>query len=154
MTAIHVDRYMFSVDEVVAAVLPNVGRAREIEMRIDADGYVVVDIVAPVEKAAEQPADEQPPADEAREKPRPPPAEPDKPETSTSSGPGQREIEARRLCGTPLFRAFLEVKTEEAALKVLADRCHVQQLADLDRSRSNGMNLRHVTEEFEAWKIS
>ena len=54
----------------------------------------------------------------------------------------------------PLFRAFLEVKTEEAAMRTLAHRCHVQQLSDLDRTRSNGMNLRHVVEEFEAWKIT
>jgi hypothetical protein len=154
MTAIHVDRYMFSVDEVVAAILPNVGRAREVELRIDADGYVVVDIVAPVEKSAERLEDQRPPADEAREPQIQTDRQSEQPDTRGPTDPGPREFEARRLCGIPLFRAFLEVKTEEAALKVLANRCHVQQLADLDRTRSNGMNLRHVTEEFEAWKIS
>lgn len=154
MTAIHVDRYMFSVDEVVAAILPNVGRAREVELRIDADGYVVVDIVAPMEKSAESANDQQPTAGEVRDPQPQRDSKSEMPESRGSTEPGPRESEARRLCGTPLFRAFLEVKTEEAALKVLADRCHVQQLADLDRTRSNGMNLRHVTEEFEAWKIS
>ncbi|GLR61164.1 hypothetical protein [Rhizobium indigoferae] len=151
MTAIHVDRYMFSVDEVVAAILPNVGRARELELRVDADGYVVIDVVAPVAPAErpdqkqEMPADDDTfPADRPSQA-APPPA---------SSEPGPKEEEARSLCRISLFRAFLEVKTEEAAVKVLIERCHVKALADLDRTRSNGMNLRHVVEEFEAWKIT
>ncbi|MBX5253385.1 hypothetical protein HJC03_23735 [Rhizobium sp. NLR4b] len=149
---IQVERHMFTVAEVVAAVLPNVGRAREIELRVDADGYVVIDIVAP---AAAQPAGQkEPTADEIRECRPDTKAGPDGSTNPPASEPGPREDEARGLCRTPLFRAFLEVKTEEAALKVMADRCHVQRLADLDRTRSNGMNLRHVIEEFEAWKIT
>ncbi|MEH7904067.1 hypothetical protein V7794_22995 [Rhizobium laguerreae] len=151
MTAIPVERYMFTVEEVVAAILPNIGRARELELRVDADGYVVIDVVAPV-AAAERPAQKQEtradddvfPADRPSES-APPPA---------STEPGPKESEARSLCTIALFRAFLEVKTEEAAVKVLVERCHVKALADLDRTRSNGMNLRHVVEEFEAWKIT
>jgi hypothetical protein len=162
MTAIHVDRYMFSIDEVVAAILPNVGRAREVELRIDADGYVVVDIVAPVDQQTTHPGGQrEPTAEEVRESSPDTKADDEFPADGTGSErsheqaePGPREFDARRLCGVPLFRAFLEVKTEEAALRVLAERCHVKSLADLDRNRSNGMNLRHVTEEFEAWKIS
>jgi hypothetical protein len=146
---------MFSVDEVVAAVLPNVGRAREIELRVDADGYVVIDIVAPAERQAAQPVGQrEPTADEVREGRPDTKPEADQPGDAPPSEPGPREEEARGLCRTPLFRAFLEVKTEEAALKVMAERCHVQGLPDLDRTRSNGMNLRHVVEEFEAWKIT
>lgn len=151
MTAIPVDRYMFTVDEVVAAILPNIGRAREVEIRIDSDGYVVIDIVAPVDR---QSAQREPTADEVSES-RPDAAEDDSfPGDQPSSGPGPREDEARGLCRAPLFRAFLEVKTQEAALKVLIERCHVKSLSELDRTRSNGMNLRHVIEEFEAWKIT
>lgn len=155
MTAIAVERYMFSVDEVVASILPNIGRAREVELRVDADGYVVIDVVAPSEPKV--PAHENhsaPPQEDTPE------SRPDETagseETSEQTVPetGQREEEARGFCRTPLFRAFLEVKTEEAALKVLAERCHVKSLTDLDRTRSNGMNFRHVREEYEAWKIS
>ncbi len=157
---IPVERHMFTVAEVVAAILPNVGRAREVELRVDADGYVVIDIVAPVERT-EPPAQDQEPAqdDDIFPADRPSDAEvrdmnPAFHRGEEPKAPGQREEEARGLCRTPLFRAFLEVKTEEAALKVMAERCHVKTLSDLDRTRSNGMNLRHVIEEFEAWKIT
>jgi hypothetical protein len=150
MTVIPVDRYMFTVDEVVAAILPNVGRAREIEMRIDADGYVVVDIVAPSSAGAVQSAPATLQADEDFPGDAPPPTMQEQP----AGTPGPKEEEARELCSTPLFRAFLEVKTEEAAIKVLAGKCHVAALSDLDKTRSNAMNLRHVVEDFEAWKIT
>lgn len=150
MTVIPVDRYMFTVDEVVAAILPNVGRAREIEMRIDADGYVVVDIVAPSNAGPVQPAPATPAADDTFPGDAPPPAS----QGQSHGAPGPKEEEARELCRTPLFRAFLEVKTEEAAVKVLAGKCHVAALSDLDKTRSNAMNLRHVVEDFEAWKIT
>jgi len=157
MTAIPVDRYMFTVDEVVAAILPNIGRARELELRVDADGYVVIDVVAPVAPAEHQAL---PSHDDVRESRPAPQTEADRPSQSASPpassepGTGPKEEEARSLCRISLFRAFLEVKTEEAAIKVLIERCHVKGLADLDRTRSNGMNLRHVVEEFEAWKIT
>ncbi len=143
-----IDRYAFTVDEVVAAILPNVGYRREMELRIDADGYVVIDIAhapsltveaAPPAKGEDFPGDSSPPA------PSEPPAE--RPQ-------GEAEQEARALCTTPLFRAFLEVKTEEAALRVLPGRCHVEKLEDLDRTKSKALNLRYLVEEFEAWKIS
>jgi hypothetical protein len=157
---------MFTIDEVVAALLPNVGRSREVELRVDADGYVVVDIVAPVQ--ALQSTHLEPTADGVREvRPhtkeeddfpgdRPSQVDSDTSQPSDPAGTelGPREEEARSLCSLPLFRAFLEVKTEEAALKIMAERCHVRSLADLDRTRSNGMNLRHVIEEYEAWKIT
>lgn len=157
MTAIPVHRYMFTVDEVVAAILPNVGRAREVEMRIDADGYVVVDIVAPSSGAAPQQRPAEAPqtdGDFPGDKPAPVSTSSPAGPATDRGAPGPTEEEALVLCRTPLFRAFLEVKTEEAAVKVLAGRCRVADLAELDRSRSNGMNLRHVVEEFEAWKIT
>ncbi|MDH6273641.1 hypothetical protein [Rhizobium leguminosarum] len=150
MTAIPVERYMFTVDEVVAAILPNVGRARELELRVDADGYVVIDVVAPVAPAEPLAQKQEIPADDDTF----PANRPSQAAQPASAEPGPKESEARILCSTPLFRAFLEVKTEEAAAKILVERCHVQRLADLDRTRSNGMNLRHVVEEFEAWKIT
>src|SRR5262245_1684058 len=134
MTAIHVDRYMFTVDEVVAAILPNIGRARELEMRIDTDGYVVIDIVAPVAPAQHQaPGDDDDFPGDQPSKSETPPAQTSEQSTSDPAGtePGPREEEARNLCRQPLFRAFLEVKTEEAALKVLVERCHVKALSDL-----------------------
>ncbi|EJB02948.1 hypothetical protein Rleg9DRAFT_1763 [Rhizobium leguminosarum bv. trifolii WSM597] len=154
---IPVERYMFTVSEVVAAILPNIGRARELELRVDADGYVVIDVVAPAQRAEHPAGQREPTEDEVRDmRPDSPPASdrPAKSEQEPASGPGPKETEARGLCALPLFRAFLEVKTEEAALKVLVERCHVQRIEDLDRTRSNGMNLRHVVEEFEAWKIT
>ena len=158
-----VSRFMFTVDEVVAAILPNVGHCREKEMRIDADGYVVVDIVNPQSHDAiysDVPADPQISAHEndfpgdQPPPPSPPPQAPPSREPAQQREPGQRERDASALCQQPLFRAFLGVKTEEAAIRVLAERCHVQTFAELDVGRSNGMNLRHVVEEFEAWKIT
>lgn len=156
-----VHRFMFTVEEVVAAVLPNVGHRRELELRVDADGYVVIDIVNPHSHDA-IPADDQPerPSDPAPDDfpgdmpPSAPAQPPANREQEHDQEPGPREREATGLCQQSLFRAFLGVKTEEAATRVLAERCHVQGLADLDRTRSNGMNLRHVVEEFEAWKIT
>ncbi|UDF29315.1 UNVERIFIED_ORG: hypothetical protein LHK14_17650 [Roseateles sp. XES5] len=143
-----VERYTFTVEEVVASILPNVGHRSQVELRIDADGYVVVDITPPADRrAAAAPSTEglarQPSAGSQQ------PAQETRPE-----GPGAAEQEARALCATPLFRAFLEVKTEEAALKILPERCHVKALADLDRTKSTALNLRYLVEEFEAWKIS
>lgn len=160
MSAISVERHMFTVEEVVAAILPNAACRREIQLRVDTDGYVVIDFINPLtqlaspssispETSADQEQDDFP--GDRREQQSAPPAA----QGSDSRGePGPREAEARGLCSMPLFRAFLEVKTEEAAMRTLAHRCHVQQLSDLDRTRSNGMNLRHVVEEFEAWKIT
>lgn len=155
MTVIPVDRYMFTVDEVVAAILPNVGRAREIEMRIDADGYVAVDIVAPMApatSAAQTPQRSTTPAQGHDDLLADAPAQ--LPREQPAATPGPKEEEARDLCRMALFRAFLEVKTEEAALKVLTAKYHVAALSDLDKTRSNAMNLRHVVEDFEAWKIT
>lgn len=147
MKATPVDRYTFTVEEVVAAILPHVGHRREVELRVDIDGYVVVDIVQPLEqpRVAEQ---EHEPASSVDA-----PA-PEANETPTRIEPGPAELQAIALCGQPLFRAFLEVKTEEAAQKILAERAHVARLSELDRTRSHALNLRHVVEEFEAWKIT
>lgn len=148
MKATPVDRYTFTVEEVVAAILPNVGHRREVELRVDLDGFVVVDIVQPLDHRG-SPKPEQDPA--ARQTQPPAPAGNDAP-PRTEPGPAERE--AINLCSQPLFRVFLEVKTEEAAHKVLAERAHVARLSDLDRTRSHALNLRHVVEEFEAWKIT
>lgn len=151
---IQVERHIFTVEEVVAAILPNVGRGRELELRIDTDGNVVVDIVKSFAEQAPAARHREPTTDEVRESRPDTKQDADFPGDQQTSALGPREEEARGLCRTPLFRAFLEVKTEEAAVKVMAERCHVKQLADLDRTRSNGTNLRHVVEEFEAWKIT
>ncbi|CAN7301560.1 hypothetical protein LJR221_001501 [Agrobacterium tumefaciens] len=148
MKATPVDRYTFTVEEVVAAILPNVGHRREVELRVDLDGFVVVDIVQPLDQRGSARPEEEP----ATRKVEPPaPAGND---AAPRSEPGPAEREAISLCGQPLFRAFLEVKTEEAAQKVLAERAHVARLSDLDRTKSHALNLRHVVEEFEAWKIT
>lgn len=160
-----VSRFMFTVDEVVAAVLPNVGHCREMEMRIDADGYVVIDIVNPQSHDAihaDAPAEEPPsaaqeddfPGDQPLPSSPPPAQEPADREQEQRQEPGPRQREALGLCQQQLFRAFLGAKNEEAAIRILTEQCHVRELADLDRGRSNGMNLRHVVEEFEAWKIT
>lgn len=143
-----IDRYTFTVEEVVATILPNVGHRSQIELRIDADGYVVVDITPPADQRAGAP-----PADEQDRREAPARTEQSTQESSSAAA-GPAEEEARALCATPLFRAFLEVKTEEAALKVLPERCHVKSVAELDRTKSTALNLRYLVEEFEAWKIS
>ncbi len=146
-----IDRYSFTVDEVVAAILPNVGYRREMELRIDADGYVVIDIAHAPGRTTESTGAETPAKGEDLPGDSPPPA-PD--ETPAERPQGEAEQEARALCATPLFRAFLEVKTEEAALRVLPGRCHVEKIEDLDRTKSKALNLRYLIEEFEAWKIT
>ncbi|MCV9960797.1 hypothetical protein OIU34_02695 [Pararhizobium sp. BT-229] len=145
-----VDRYTFTADEVLAAILPNVGYRREFELRIDADGYVVVDIVQQPGQSAPAPEADDAIGDVAQEQ-APPPEEPEQPPERPQ---GEAEQEARSLCATPLFRAFLEVKTEEAALRVLPGRCHVEKLEDLDRTKSTALNLRYLVEEYEGWKLS
>ncbi|KQS95336.1 hypothetical protein [Rhizobium sp. Leaf386] len=145
-----IDRYAFTVDEVVAAILPNVGYRREMELRIDADGYVVIDIAHAPSQTVEAKQPEPPAKGEDFPGDSPPPA-PSEPPLERPQG--EAEQEARALCVTPLFRAFLEVKTEEAALRVLPGRCHVEKLEDLDRTKSKALNLRYLIEEFEAWKI-
>ncbi len=148
MKATPVDRYTFTVEEVVAAILPHVGHRREVDLRVDLDGYVVVDIVQPLDQHGSAKPDQEPPARQAQ-----PPAPVDY-DVPPRAEPGPAEREAINLCGQPLFRVFLEVKTEEAAQKVLAERAHVAHLSELDRTRSHALNLRHVVEEFEAWKIT
>lgn len=148
MKATPVDRYTFTVEEVVAAILPNVGHRREVELRIDLDGFVVVDIVQPLDQHGSARPEQQPTSQQAE-----PPA-PAGNDVAPRGEPGPAEREAINLCSQPLFRAFLEVKTEEAAQKILAERAHVARLSDLDRTKSHALNLRHVVEEFEAWKIT
>lgn len=147
MKATPVDRYTFTVEEVVAAILPHVGHRREVELRVDIDGYVVVDIVQPLEQPRVAVHDHEP-------APRAEPPAPEVNETPARGEPGPAELQAITLCALPLFRAFLEVKTEVAAQKILAERTHVTRLSDLDRTKSHALNLRHVVEEFEAWKIT
>jgi len=148
-----VHRFYFSQEEVIASLFPSGIPSKAIEMRVDGD-ELVVDFVNPAivhqEPSAEPsiqlgvddddgfPGDS-PPAGDRKDEDRPP------------AKVGPNEIEARDLCSQRGFQTFLEVRTEEAALKVLLDRCKALDLRSLDTEKYKKAAFRDVVAEYELW---
>lgn len=155
MTSTIVHRHHFTVEEVVALLLPNVERSSGQEIRIDADGYVVIDLVGMIESTAgdngTQPAHS---SEQASEPPPELPASFEAQEPPPERPKGRVEMEAIGLCQNKAFQTFLEAKTETAAIRLLATRCHVEDLQKLDAGKGFAANFRDVAAEFEAWMMT
>lgn len=141
-----VDRYVFSQDEVIAALFPSGIPCDSKEIRI-VDDEVVIDFVSPrardPQEVSEAPADDGFPGDIQSAEPEQPPERPH----------GANEQEATALCAKKAFQTFLEVKTEEAARRILLDRTHAKHFQEFDTVKSWKVNFREIVGEFEAWMM-
>ncbi len=155
-----VSRFYFSQDEVVASLFPSGIPSKSVEFRLDGD-ELIVDFVDPKADPLHdththkgvQPSDdhERPAPDPADDYPGGRPSPSDKQEDRPAAKVGQNEIEARDLCAQRGFQTFLEVRTEEAALKVLLDKCKAPDLRSLDTEKYKKAAFRDVVADYELW---
>jgi hypothetical protein len=150
-------RYLFSKEEIIAALFDVKPTCDYPEIRIDGD-EVVIEFVNPkhVEQQLTTPEDDTFPGDQPSktddEDERLSPLEySQKVEQQQRKPAGENEREALDLCGQKIFQTFLEVKTEEAAQRVLLERCHAKSLSELDTVKSWRANFRDVVAEFDMW---
>lgn len=144
-----VHRYLFSKDEIIAALFDVKPSCDYPEIRIDGD-EVVIEFVNPkgVEHLLDTPEDDggfpgdQPSKMDDSDTQR-------QPEEKRTVGDNERE--AIDLCNNKAFQTFLEVKTPEAAQRVLLDRTHAKHLGELDTVKSWKANFRDVVAEFDMW---
>ena len=138
-----VQRYLFSKEEVIAALFDVTIPCEFKDVRIDGD-EVVVEFVNP--RVVDQPQPQGGDQDQAEQ----PPERPIAPEQSRSRA-GENEYEAISLCETQGFRTFLEVKTAEAAQRILLERCHAKIFSEFDTVKTWKANFRDVVAEYEVW---
>lgn len=145
-----VSRFYFSQDEVVAALFPSGIPSKARELRFDGD-ELVVDFVNPTlsDIVDDVPLKPDPPADEDSDFPgdRPSPEKDEAPPTKV----GPNEIEARELCAERGFQTFLEVRTEEAAQKILLEKCKAPDFRSLDTEKYKKAAFRDLVGDYEAW---
>lgn len=147
-----VHRFYFSQDEVIAALFPSGIPSKAIELRVDCD-ELVVDFVNPTstdQMPAPDPAEH--PADQKDDFPgdqRSPSDKPDDDRPPAKVGPNEEE--ARDLCAQRGFQTFLEVRTEEAARKILLDKCRSPDLRSLDTEKYKKAAFRDLVAEYELW---
>ena len=146
-----VHRFYFSQDEAIAALFPSGITSKSIEMRVEGD-ELVIDFVSPttvvdadvgLDRSAEDagddfPGDRQSTA-EKQDDGRPP------------AKVGPNETEARDLCSQRGFQTFLEVRTEEAALKILLEKCRSPDFRSLDTEKYKKAAFRDVVADYELW---
>lgn len=152
-----VHRFYFSQDEVIAALFPSGIPSKATELRIDGD-ELVVDFVNPV-------GAEQAPARQTKE---PSTADDDFPgdrsvvrrdedgvaDSRTADSPGKigpNEQEARALCAERGFQTFLEVKTDEAALRILLHKCGAGNISEIDTNKYKKSHFRDLVGEYQVW---
>lgn len=149
-----VHRFYFSQDEVIAALFPSGIPSKARELRIDGD-ELVVDFVDPksdplhadhrhtgIKPESDRPAedtDDEPMGDQRDEDGRPP------------GKVGPNEQEARDLCQQRGFQTFLEVKTDEAAQRILIEKCKAPDMRSLDTEKYKKAAFRDVVADYELW---
>lgn len=143
-------RHAFTAEEVAAALIPNVPKAQEIQVRF-ADGYVEIDIVgteASLPAASEQMSE----ASEPDHSPEPGGDTSSKPETEREPPKlGKNANAVLELCALGGFQVYLDVDSKEAALaKVLETSC-VSSVESLDNNKTALSLARGLKAEFEAW---
>lgn len=145
-------RHTFTPEEVAAAMIPNVPKAREIQVRF-ADGYVEIDIVgtaASLPATAEQ-SDEASGSDPASD---PGGDASSKPETQTEKDPpklGKNAQVVLDLCFLGGFQVYLEVDGPEAALAKVLETCCVSSIESFDNNKTALAVAKDMKAEFEAW---
>ena len=158
-----VHRFYFSQDEVIAALFPSGIPSKARELRMDGD-ELIVDFVDPAIASVETTSDGvwenrfTTKAEVYKE------LQDDLPGDRTLPGNAERrqddrrkigdnELEADALCGQRMFQTFLEVKTEEAARRIVLERTRARDFGELDTVKSWKANFRDLVGEFEAWKM-
>lgn len=152
-----VSRFYFSLDEVTASLFPSGIPSKSIEMRVEGD-ELVVDFVSPTTPDMETVAGAVPPGSqdpESEEREDFPGDSPSSADQQVDDRPpakvGPNEQEARDLCSQRGFQTFLDVRTEEAAVKVLLNKCRAPDLRSLDTEKYKKAAFRDIVGEYEVW---
>ncbi len=144
-----VHRFHFSIDEVIAAIFPSGIPAQGREMRVEGD-ELIIDFVNPkIDPLHSGPAvdgeqlshnhDDDLDGDRT---------------VSDGAKPaklGPVAEEASELCKERGFQTFLEVKTEEAAVKILFDRLRITHWGDIDTNKYKKAEFRDLVGEYQVW---
>lgn len=142
-------RHTFTPEEVAAALIPNVPKAHEIQVRFS-DGYVEIDIVgtaASIPATTEQGGKASEP-DQAQE----PGGEPSEPETGKEPPKlGKNAQGVMDLCALGGFQVYLEVDGPEAALAKVLETCCVTGVESFDNNKTALSVAKDLKAEFEAW---
>jgi hypothetical protein len=145
-------RHTFTPEEVAAALIDNVPKAQEIQVRY-ADGYVEIDIVCPADEQVTH-AGKEVKASEPEHAPEPAGDQVSKVEAAPAPDPdklGKNAKAVMELCELGGFQVYLDVDSKEAALaKVLETSC-VTDVSSFDNNKT-ALSLAHDLKlEFEAW---
>jgi len=147
-------RHTFTPEEVAAAMIDNVPKAQEIQVRF-ADGYVEIDIVNPAAeqhthvgqevKASEPDQDPEPGGDRAAE------AAPETKPASETVKLGKNATGVLELCADNLFQIYLEVDSKDAALAKVLETCCVSSVESFDNNKTALAVAKDMKAEFAAW---
>lgn len=139
-------RHTFTPEEVAAALIDNIPKAQEIQVRF-ADGYVEIDIVNP---AGDQPAETK--AREPDPTPEPAGDQASKPETAPDPDKlGKNATGVLELCADNLFQIYLEVDSKEAALAKVLETCCVPGVESFDNNKTALAVAKDLKREYLVW---
>lgn len=147
-----VHRFYFSLNEAIAALFPSGIPALAREMRIEGD-ELIIDFISPT-VAQDDPDDglDRSAEDAGDDFPGDRPSTQDKPaDNRPAAKVGPNEQEARDLCSQRGFQTFLEVRTEEAAQKILLEKCKSPDFRSLDTEKYKKAAFRDVVADYELW---
>lgn len=158
MKPIPVNRYLFSKEEVVAALFDNAPPCEYRDIRVEGD-EVVIEFVNPKfvddVPVKEDVPEDQFPGDRQRQDTAADehlsPLEYAQQQQAKRAPAGENEREANGLCASKAFQTFLEVKTEEAARRILLERTHAKAFSEFDTVKSWKANFRDVVAEYDMW---
>ncbi|WP_420408642.1 hypothetical protein [Hoeflea sp.] len=142
-------RHTFTPEEVAAALIDNVPKAQEIQVRF-ADGYVEIDIVGPITAAAETAKEE--PQDEVAQ------SDAEKTESAPETVADQKKKPLGKNAKTVLehcalggFQVYLDVEGEAAALERVLFTCNASSIESFDNNKTAMAAFKDICAEFQLW---
>jgi hypothetical protein len=145
-------RHTFTPEEVAAALIDNIPKSQEIQVR-GVDGYVEIDIVVSTEEILAK-AEAKVAASETDHAPEPGGDATPKPEPETEKEPpklGKNAQGVMDLCALGGFQVYLEVDGPEAALAKVLETCCVTGVESFDNNKTALSVAKDLKAEFEAW---
>jgi hypothetical protein len=144
-------RHTFTPEEVAAAMIQNVPKAQEIQVRFT-DGYVEIDIVGPAaagepEKAAPESAAHATKASEPDNAPAP------ADDTAKAEEPklGKNAKLVLEHCALGGFQVFLDVETEKDALERVLFTCNAAGIESFDNNKTAMAAFKDICADFQIW---
>lgn len=145
-------RHTFTPEEVAAALIDNVPKAQEIQVRFT-DGYVEIDIVQPAGEQVTH-AGKEVEASEPDHAPEPAGDQASKVEAAPAPDPDKLGKNAKgvlEFCADNLFQIYLEVDSKEAALAKVLETCCVSSVESFDNNKTALAVAKDMKAEFAAW---